>query len=157
MKTSFTKTTVRRNTGRFGENRRGAACVELAALSPILLLFLLGIIDVGQFINLGQTVSNASREGARIAARQTTGNVSSVETAVANYLANLHPNIPASAVTTTVADGNATLSGGGINAVAEGSPVSVQVSVAYDSVRWIKGLPFLTGRSVTSSTVARRE
>ena len=86
------KTTGRKDTRHAGGNRQGSACVELAVLSPLLVLLLLGIIDGGQFVNVGQTVSNASREGARIAAKQSTANVSTVQTAVLNYVTGLYPN-----------------------------------------------------------------
>lgn len=147
----------RRAAGRAQVHRRGTACVELAVLSVLLVLILLGIIDVGQYVNLGQTVSNASREGARIAARQTTVNVSKVETAVLNYLTNLHPNLPTSAVQVSVANAGGPIAGGNITATATGSPISVQVAVQFDQARWIKGLPLLSGLIVTNTTVTRRE
>lgn len=80
------------------KGRRGAATVELAVVAPILVLLLLGTIDVGQFVNVGQTVSNASREGARVAARNDTLNVSEVEISVLGYLANSFPGVPPSAL-----------------------------------------------------------
>ena len=64
--------------------RKGVATVELALTVPILLILLLGAIDTGQYANVYQTVSNASREGARVAARGGTFNVSAVEASVVN-------------------------------------------------------------------------
>ncbi len=138
-------------------HRRGAACVEFAVLSPILLILILGIIDVGQFVNVGQSVSNASREGARVAARQTTTNVSQVQNAVANYLTDMHPNLPSSAVQVTVAGAGNPVTGAGLAAVATGTPISVQVVVQFDPVRWMNGFTFLNGRTLTKTTVSRRE
>ncbi len=138
-------------------HRRGTACVEFAVLSPILLILILGIIDVGQFVNVGQSVSNASREGARVAARQATTNVSQVQTAVSDYLTDMHPNLPSSAVQVTVAGAGNPLAGADLAAVATGLPISVQVVVQFDAVRWINGLTFLNGRTVTKTTVSRRE
>jgi Flp pilus assembly protein TadG len=152
-----TKKTDRRPTLCARGHRQGAACVELALVSPLLLLLFLGIVDVGQFVNVGQSVSNASREGARIAARQTTTNVSKVEAAVSDYLTNLHPNLPPSSVQVTVVNAGSPITGGGITAVATGSRISVQVAVPFDAVRWIHGLPLLNGRTVTNTTVTRRE
>jgi Flp pilus assembly protein TadG len=155
---SFPKRTIDRGHRRDArKHRRGTACVEFAALSPILLLLFLGIVDVGQFVNIGQSVSNASREGARVAARQTTTNCSKVQNAVTNYLTNLYPNLPSSAVQCTVTSAGTSVTGTGIATVATGTPVTVQVVVQFDPVRWINGFTFLAGRNVAKSTVTRRE
>lgn len=138
-------------------HRQGVACVEFAALIPILLILILGIIEVGQFVNVGQWVSNASREGARIAARQTTVDVSQVVTAVTDYLTEIDPAIPTSAIQVTVYNAGNPITGGSLATVATGSAITVQVVVQFDAVRWIKGLTLLNGRSVTNTTVTRRE
>ena len=155
---SFPKQTMDRRFARGARrHRRGAACVEFAVLSPILLILILGIIDVGQFVNVGQSVSNASREGARVAARQATTNVSKVEAAVKNYLTDMHTNLPSSAVQVTVVNSGSTVAGADLATVATGSTISVQVVVQFDAVRWINGLTFLNGRTVTRTTMSRRE
>lgn len=53
--------------GKFMNNKRGQAVVEFAMILPILMLILLGIIEFGRFYNAWLMVTNASREGARIA------------------------------------------------------------------------------------------
>ena len=138
--------------------RRGAAAVEFAVAAPLLLLFVLGIIDVGQFINVGQTVSNASRKGARLAARSTTLNASQVDASVASYMTDIYPYIPASAVKVTVLDGSgAAVPAGDLTKTATGSPISVQVVLQYDPVRWLSGLIQLNSRTIATTTVTRRE
>src|SRR5215469_16732561 len=47
---------------------RGAAVVEFALLLPALLLLLFGIIDFGRALNAQITLTQAAREGARLAA-----------------------------------------------------------------------------------------
>ena len=47
---------------------RGAAAVEFALLLPVLLLLLFGIIDFGRALNAQITLTQAAREGARLAA-----------------------------------------------------------------------------------------
>jgi Flp pilus assembly protein TadG len=138
-------------------NRRGTACVEFAVLVPILLLLFLGIVDVGQYVNVYQTVSNASREGARVAARQSTANVSDVTTAVSDYLTGTNANLPSSAVSVSVTNAGSAVTGTNLAAIAAGSPISVQVDVAFDSVRWLNGFTFLNGRTATTTTITRRE
>jgi Flp pilus assembly protein TadG len=47
---------------------RGAAAVELGILLPLLLLIVLGIIDFGRMLNAQVTLTQAAREGSRLAA-----------------------------------------------------------------------------------------
>jgi hypothetical protein len=54
------------------EGKRGAALVEFAAVAPLLLLILFGIIEYGYIFMVRQTVIHAAREGCRIAVLQTT-------------------------------------------------------------------------------------
>jgi Flp pilus assembly protein TadG len=56
------------------ERRRGVAVVEFAFVAPLLFILLLGLWEVGRLIQLQQTLSNAAREGARIAAQGLTIN-----------------------------------------------------------------------------------
>jgi Flp pilus assembly protein TadG len=48
---------------------RGQALVELAVLTPILVLLLAGIVEVGDAFNAHMSVVNASRDGARLIAK----------------------------------------------------------------------------------------
>jgi Flp pilus assembly protein TadG len=50
------------------EERRGQALVEFALVFPILVLILLGIFEVGRLVFAYNTLGNAAREGARVAA-----------------------------------------------------------------------------------------
>ena len=52
---------------RYGE--RGNAMVEAAMTLPILLVLMVGIFEVGRAYETWQVVTNASREGARVAVR----------------------------------------------------------------------------------------
>jgi Flp pilus assembly protein TadG len=142
--------------------RTGASTVELAVASPVLLIFLLGIIDAGQFANGYQTISNASREGARIAAKPGTDDVSDVQSAVIQYLSSAFPNVSTGALTAGVtvrvedAAGDA-LSGSELSAVTTGAAIRVTVSMNFDVVRVIPGLDSYDNRVLATSTVMRRE
>src|SRR5437773_10844519 len=57
---------MRRKPYRAGE--RGAAAVEFALVLPLLLLILFGIIDFGRAYNAQVTLTQAAREGVRLAA-----------------------------------------------------------------------------------------
>jgi Flp pilus assembly protein TadG len=57
-----------RRTSRFGLNRRGVTAIEYALLLPVLLLFILGIIDVGRLMWTYTTLSRAVDAAARCGA-----------------------------------------------------------------------------------------
>lgn len=148
----------RREAGQF---RRGAATVEFAITAPLLISLLMGMIDVGQIANVGQSVSGASALGAREAAKPTTDTVDAVQACVAGYLADRFPSASdeelASALEVTVLDsaGNV-LSDTALGAVQPGSSVTVQVVFQFDSVRWLSGVGVGQGRTLHTSTVVRR-
>lgn len=47
--------------------RRGASVVEAALVLPIVLLFLMGILEYGRYVMMMQVLTNAAREGAHYA------------------------------------------------------------------------------------------
>ncbi|HBV98145.1 MAG: hypothetical protein JL50_00440 [Peptococcaceae bacterium BICA1-7] len=53
--------------GRFFKNDRGQAMVELALVLPILLVLFMGVIEFGRVYHSYLVITNASREGARVA------------------------------------------------------------------------------------------
>ena len=60
---------------------RGAAAVEFALLLPLLLLLVFGIIDFGRALNAQITLTQAAREGARVAALGQSGVTSRAQAA----------------------------------------------------------------------------
>ncbi len=70
-----------------GARDRGAVAVEFALLLPVLLLIVFGIIDFGRALNAQITITQAAREGARLAALgDTIAQVQSRATTAANGL-----------------------------------------------------------------------
>lgn len=59
---------MRSNFSRGGRNEDGAALVEMALITPLLLILLLGIIEFGYVFGQYNEVRHAAREGARYAA-----------------------------------------------------------------------------------------
>ena len=78
--------------------RSGLATVELALLIPIILLFAVGIIEVGRANVVLGWLTNASREGARVASFDSTTQAATVTAAANAYLSN----VGISGATTTV-------------------------------------------------------
>jgi Flp pilus assembly protein TadG len=59
---------MRRRPARWAPRDRGAAAVEFALLLPLLALLVFGIVDFGRGLNAQITLTQAAREGARMAA-----------------------------------------------------------------------------------------
>ena len=53
---------------RIRKNERGVALLELAIITPVLLLLIMGIVEFGWLFNGYITLTGAAREGARVAA-----------------------------------------------------------------------------------------
>src|SRR5438477_6494222 len=69
----------------------GQAIVEFALVLPVLLLIVLGIIQFGRYYNNNETITNATRAGARVAAISRTASdpVGATIQAVKNSAPNL--------------------------------------------------------------------
>ncbi len=92
---------------------RGAAAVEFALLLPVLLLVIFGIVDFGRALNAQITLTQAAREGARLAALgQSSSAVVSRAQAAATGL---------SPVTVTVSSTCPVNAGAGVDAVVQTS------------------------------------
>jgi Flp pilus assembly protein TadG len=117
---------------------------------------------MGQYANTYQTVSDASREGARLATQHDTATTSEVQAAVMSYLAESLPGTStetfASAAEVTVTDGlGNTISNGDLTKLATGSQINVQVTLLYGSVRWLGGFAGLDGQQIAATSMMRRE
>jgi Flp pilus assembly protein TadG len=66
-------------------NERGAALLETAITIPIILLIAVGIFEFGRAYQTSQVLTNAAREGARIAILSATTD-DQVQTTVVNYM-----------------------------------------------------------------------
>ena len=73
---------------------RGQSLVEFAIALPVLLAIVIGIFEFGMAWNQRQVITNAAREGARVAVLPSMDDTD-VENAVSNYLtnANLDPDL----------------------------------------------------------------
>jgi Flp pilus assembly protein TadG len=113
-----------------GARDRGSAAVEFALLLPVLLLLLFGVIDFGRAINAQITLTQAAREGARLASvGQSSTNVVSRTQSAATGL---------SPVTVTVTSSCPTGAGTGTDAV-------VQASYTYSFITPVGAIAGLFG------------
>ncbi len=109
---------------------RGQATVEIALILPLLVLFLAGMVWVGQVMLMQIRIENAAREGARAAAVEPDAATAVAQTAVAR-------SVDGASVSTSV----------------ESEFVVVTVTVDIDGVPIIN----IGGRTLEADVVMRRE
>jgi hypothetical protein len=132
-------------------NRRGAASVEAALMLPLLIIVTFGAIDVSQYINAGQVIANASREGARVGSRESTETVEQIEAAIFSYLSQTIPQMSEpdledcidievrKVVETDNGHSKETIPSGDLNKIDSGAPMSVRVQLNFSALRWLRG------------------
>jgi Flp pilus assembly protein TadG len=125
--------------------RRGVAAVEFAIVAPIFFLLVLGMIEIGRMIMVQQILTNASREGARIAILDGTS-TQMVKDKVNDYLATA--NISGAA--TVVSPDPPT-------SAAYGEPVTVTVSISANRISWVPKPKFAGNKQLQAVSVMRRE
>jgi len=129
----------------FRKKRLAAAAVEFAVVAPVFLLMVFGMIEYGRMVMVYQVITNASREGARVAVLDG-ATTASVTAAVNSYMTSAMITGQTVAVTPNPPSG-----------AAYGAPVTVTVSIAFNQVSWLPSPMYLGGKTLTSATVMRRE
>jgi Flp pilus assembly protein TadG len=120
-------------------------------VAPIFMLFVFGIIEYGRMVMVQQILTNASREGARVAVLE--GSTSTdVTDAVIDYCA---------ASRITLGDSNITILVDGSEAdpatADTGDPVTVELQVAFRDVSWLPSPMYLGTSNLNASSVMRKE
>ena len=140
-------------------SRQGVAAVEAAFCLPLLLMFMLGLWEVGRIAQVQEVLTNAAHEGARIASQGTLNGVpvtvSSVQQAVRDYMTSA--GLPSAAV-----------SGAQIQIINKSAntwtdptdaqpldafqmTITIPSGTAFNSLRWVL-LPSITGTTQTTAT-----
>lgn len=133
------------------QHRDGVAAVEAAVVLPVLLTLMLGTWEAGRLVEVAQIMSNAVREGARLAAQgqivTATGSFTlvsansgspSVATTVQEYLANAGINTTGLTVGFTFVDssGNPVASPTQPYQATKAQRFRVTATLPYSSFRW---------------------
>jgi Flp pilus assembly protein TadG len=129
----------------FRKKRLAAAAVEFAVVAPVFLLMVFGMIEYGRMVMVYQVITNASREGARVAVLDG-ATTASVTAAVNSYMTSA-----------TITGQTVTVSPNPPTNAQYGDPVTVTVSIAFSQVSWLPSPMYLGGKTLTSATVMRRE
>jgi Flp pilus assembly protein TadG len=137
--------------------RRGAAVVEMAIVLPVFLLIVLGIVEFGRAMMVGQLLTNGARHGARRAIVDGVSNTE-VEQDIEDFLTQAL-NVPASALQVTIEVEPAAGNPDPNDVLAVARPkdlVKVHVAVPYDQVAYVSG-KFLSGTNLQGQCAMRHE
>jgi Flp pilus assembly protein TadG len=130
--------------------RCAAAAVEFAIIAPLLFTLILGIIEFGRAMMVIELLNNAARNGARIGALAGS-DTSAITTAVNSSLTTAGVN---GANTPTVLVNGASADA---STATTGDVVSVSVTTPASKISWLPGTIFLTGDTLGTAVVMRRE
>jgi Flp pilus assembly protein TadG len=166
----------RRSALRTSRTRPGSAAVEFAVVLPLIVLLLVGTWEVARLVQVHAILSNAVREGARIAAQGQVINLTGaytqivvsdsdpnnpdVTTAITNYVHNADPNFKqGQGISTTGMTVTFSFIDGAGNPVGsssqpwqayKGQRYRVTATLPYDNFRWTT-LNLLNVRTITAS------
>ena len=138
-------------------SRRGAAVLEMALVLPIFFMVVLGIVEFGRAMMVGQMVTNAAREATRLAIVDGSTN-NSVEDWVEEFLNN---SLGVDAADVAV-DIEVTAAPGSDDPLDESGNaqsrdlVTVAVSVPFDKVSYLPG-NYLNGKQLSAQSAMRHE
>ncbi len=113
------------------KRRRGAATVELAVVAPVLFLLVFTLFEFGRMVMVQQALTNAAREGCRVATLATTTSSLDAETAVRHYLQSVIPN--AGNASTVAVNVNPS----GLTGITPGTQITIDTSVSLADVSWL--------------------
>jgi Flp pilus assembly protein TadG len=108
-------------------------------------LFVFGMIEFGRMVMVQQVLTNATREGARLAVLES-ATVATVTTTVNSYLA-----------AASITGATVTIAPNPLSNAEFGDPVTVTVSISFNQVSWLPSPMYLGGRTMTATTVMRCE
>jgi len=129
----------------------------MALVLPIFFTVVLGIVEFGRAMMVGQMITNAAREGTRMAILDGETN-----TTVTNWIEsflNDSINVSAADVTVTITVDPATGNPDPIDQIGSALSkdlVTIKVSVPFDKVSYIPG-DYLSGKSVSAQSAMRHE
>lgn len=124
--------------------RRGAAVVEMAVVTPLLLMMMFGIIEFGWVFMVQETITNAVREAARVAALQGSTEAD-IQTRFAEAIQPTGISVTPDMLTIT-------------RATAANPVETVRVSIPYSQVSLVGGwLGLDISRNIGSSCSMRKE
>jgi Flp pilus assembly protein TadG len=129
-------------------NRRATACVEFALILPVLMIFVLGLLEMGRFIEVRQILTSAAEEGARQAS---TGQITNAQTVSVVTGCVAAAGLPTTGLTVTVAD--LTNLGTDVSKATCLDNLQVTVTIPFINVRWCSSLLVTNSATLVDATV----
>lgn len=139
---------TQRRVYRSGAVRRkslGAAAVEFAVVSPLLVMLTFGMIEISRVVMVKQLLINASREGARLAVLPTANEQQVMSQVQGDLSAAL------------ISGATITLSPQSLSSAPAGTPVTVSIAVSASTVSWLPKPMFVLSQTISAATTMRRE
>jgi Flp pilus assembly protein TadG len=138
-------------------SRLGAATVETALVLPIFFMVMVGIVEIGRAFMVSQLLTNAAREGGRIAAMNGSTNSEVIQTVkdVAEKTAGLAPGDVQVTITITEASGNPETSDN-VASANKRDLCEVVARVDYDKVNLLP-IKYLVGSQLIGQAAMRHE
>lgn len=137
---------IRRLLHRFRQTEAGQSLVEFTMILPIFLVLMFGLVDFGRAFYTWMLVTNAAREGARVAAVQ--GNSSSIDARIYDSFCSSFPS------DCSLEPGKLTISKANVQGV-RGSAVSIDLAYDFEFVTPLGGiLQMLGGSNLASPTIS---
>jgi Flp pilus assembly protein TadG len=132
------------------DGRRGAVIVETSIVISLFFLFALAMIEMARMGMANQLLTDAAREGARVAVIPRSNPTTDVTTTVQNLLNS--GGIPPSAYTLTITPTT-------INSTTTplGTPITVSVSTAFSNISWLAKPLYLGSVTLSSSSTLSSE
>lgn len=148
---------LRRIKHRQSTERSGAATVETALVLPIFFMVMLGLVEIGRAFMVSQLLTNAAREGARVAImnNSTNAEVSNTVADIAQRTIGVNPADVAVNIIVTEYAGNPS-TGNDVALAKKRDLCEVEVQVNYDKVNLIP-IKYLTGATLTGQAAMRHE
>jgi Flp pilus assembly protein TadG len=129
-----------------GSLRRGVAAVELGFVLPLFVLLMLGVWEVGRMVEVQQILSNAAREGGRVASTGTK-TTTDIKNSVVTYLV---ANGITAVTTDNVTVVNKTNAARDPTQAEQLDEFRVTVTIPFNSVRWIIMNQITTTQTLTA-------
>jgi Flp pilus assembly protein TadG len=148
---------LRRTKNSAQPRRLGAATVETALVLPVFFMVMVGIVEIGRAFMISQLLTNAAREGGRVAIMKNSTNAQVIQTIqeVAQKTAGIAPADLTIVIDITEYPGNPA-TGEQVASANKRDLCQVTVRVAYSKVNLIP-VKFLSGTQLTGQCAMRHE
>ncbi len=130
-----------------GRDRRGAATVEMAVLLPLIVMLAFAMTEASRLCMVSQLLTNAAREGCRVAASN--GNLSS------DVTTRVDAALTAAKITPSLV--TRTLSPSAIQGTTSSDQVALTLAVDFGKVNWLGTPFFFKSTTVTAKVVMQSE